>query len=72
VAEGEGQIRSAQATGMQTTVFRPSIIYGRDDHFLNLFAKLARIAPVLPVGCPKWVRHVLYPAGVPSVFRHAT
>ena len=36
---------------MQTTVFRPSIIYGRDDHFLNLFAKLARIAPVLPVGC---------------------
>jgi len=51
-AEGEGQIRSAQATGMQTTVFRPSVLYGRDDHFLNLFAKLARIAPVLPVGCP--------------------
>jgi uncharacterized protein YbjT (DUF2867 family) len=25
-AEGEGQIRSAQATGLQTTVFRPSVV----------------------------------------------
>jgi uncharacterized protein YbjT (DUF2867 family) len=51
-AEGESQIRSAQATGLQTTVFRPSVIYGREDHFLNLFAKLARLLPVLPLGCP--------------------
>jgi uncharacterized protein YbjT (DUF2867 family) len=51
-AEGEGQIRSAQATGLQTSVFRPSVIYGRDDHFLNFFAKLARVAPVLPLACP--------------------
>jgi NADH dehydrogenase len=51
-AEGESQIRSAQATGLQTTVFRPSVVYGRGDHFLNLFAKLARLLPVLPLGCP--------------------
>lgn len=51
-AEGEGQIRSAQAVGMQTTVFRPSVIYGREDRFLNVFASLARVAPVIPLGCP--------------------
>jgi len=51
-AEGESQIRSAQATGLQTTVFRPSVIFGPNDHFLNLFARLARLTPVLPLGCP--------------------
>jgi NADH dehydrogenase len=52
-AEGEGQIKSAQATGMQTTVFRPSVMFGREDHFLNLFATLVRLSPVLPLGCPQ-------------------
>ena len=51
-AEGESQIRSAQATGLQTTVFRPSVVYGRGDHFLNLFATLARLLPVLPLASP--------------------
>jgi uncharacterized protein YbjT (DUF2867 family) len=51
-AEGEGQIRSAQATGLHTTVFRPSVVFGRDDHFLNMFAKLARLLPGLPLACP--------------------
>src|SRR4051794_21508703 len=48
-AEGEGQIRSAQATGLQTSVFRPSVVYGRGDRFLNLFAKLSRLLPVVPL-----------------------
>jgi uncharacterized protein YbjT (DUF2867 family) len=51
-AEGESQIKSAHATGMLTTVFRPSVIYGPGDHFLNLFAKLARLTPVLPLASP--------------------
>jgi len=52
-AEGESQIKSAQATGLQTTIFRPSTIFGREDRFLNLFATLAELAPVLPLGCPQ-------------------
>jgi uncharacterized protein YbjT (DUF2867 family) len=50
-AEGESQIRSAQATGLHTTVFRPSVVYGRGDHFLNLFAKLSRLLPIVPLAC---------------------
>jgi len=50
-AAGEQQIRAAEANGIHTTIFRPSVIFGRDDSFLNLFAKLATLTPVIPLGC---------------------
>jgi uncharacterized protein YbjT (DUF2867 family) len=31
------------------TIFRPSIIYGPEDHFVNLFASMAKYSPMLPV-----------------------
>jgi len=51
-AAGEQQIRAAEANGVQTTIFRPSVIFGRDDAFLNLFAQLAQFAPFIPLACP--------------------
>lgn len=49
-AQGEARIREAQRHGIATTIFRPSVIFGPGDRFLNLFADLARMFPVLPVG----------------------
>ena len=35
------------------TIVRPSVVFGPEDKFFNLFAGLARLSPVLPVfGCP--------------------
>ncbi len=51
-AAGEQQIRAAEASMVQTTILRPSVIFGRDDSFLNLFSKLANLTPVIPLGCP--------------------
>ncbi|MGB3738033.1 MAG: complex I NDUFA9 subunit family protein [Pontixanthobacter sp.] len=34
------------------TIIRPSIIFGKDDEFLNMFADLIRMMPVLPVFGP--------------------
>src|SRR5262249_42555476 len=31
------------------TIFRPSLIYGPNDHFVNLFSTIARFSPVLPI-----------------------
>jgi len=35
------------------TIFRPSLIYGPQDQFVNLFARMAKWSPVLPVMAKK-------------------
>jgi NADH dehydrogenase len=60
-AEGETVVAGS---GLATTIFRPSVIYGREDAFLNLFARLAQWFPVLPLAGanarfqPVWVGDV--------------
>jgi len=36
-------------SGLQWTIFRPSIIYGPGDGFVNLFAKMSRWSPIVPL-----------------------
>ena len=50
-SKGEGE-RIVMASGLITTIFRPSVIFGPGDSSLNLFAKLARWLPVLPLASP--------------------
>jgi NADH dehydrogenase len=49
-AEGEQAVLAAFP---QATIVRPSVIFGPDDKFINLFAGLIAMAPVLPVFCPE-------------------
>lgn len=50
--EGEAVLREAGAA-LDLTIFRPSVIFGPEDSFLNLFARLQRLAPVMPLGNPQ-------------------
>lgn len=52
-AGGEQQVRVAQASGIRTTVFRPSVIFGRGDSFLTLFARMAQWLPVIALASPR-------------------
>ena len=44
--EGEAAVRAAFPNA---TILRPSILFGPEDQFVNKFAQMARILPVLPI-----------------------
>jgi NADH dehydrogenase len=50
--KGEAEAMVA-ASGLAWTIFQPSVIFGREDRFLNLFARLERLLPVIALACPR-------------------
>jgi len=60
--EAEAKVRSSD---LQWTIFRPSVVFGPEDQFLNKFAALVRWFPVIPLAGadarfqPVWVGDVV-------------
>lgn len=48
-AAGEAAVLSEPSVAV--TIFRPSVVFGEDDHFLNLFAALQKRFPLMPLAC---------------------
>lgn len=48
----ERHIHELAGAQLAYTIFRPSVIFGADDAFFNLFAGLIRAMPVFPLACP--------------------
>jgi len=63
-SKGAGEV-ALKAAFPAATIFQPSVIFGRGDAFLTLFAALLKVAPIVPLACPDarfqpvWVEDVV-------------
>ena len=66
-SKGRGEevlLRAAREMALELTILRPSVIFGAEDKFLNLFARLQSVFPVMPLAGaharfqPVWVEDV--------------
>ncbi|MCE9632827.1 MAG: complex I NDUFA9 subunit family protein [Methylophilales bacterium] len=48
-AVGEAAVKVSQ---LNWTIFRPSVVFGEGDSFLNLFARMAKLTPIIPLAVP--------------------
>jgi uncharacterized protein YbjT (DUF2867 family) len=51
-SKAAGEAAAMSQPTVATTIFRPSVVFGERDHFLNLFASLQKRLPVTPLACP--------------------
>ncbi len=62
-----GEQALLQQTDIKTTIFRPSIIFGRGDRFINLFAQLVKLLPVILLAKPNCLFQPIYVEDVVKV-----
>jgi NADH dehydrogenase len=47
-SKGDGET-AVKVSALDWTIFRPSVIFGAQDQFINLFSKLTKLLPVMPL-----------------------
>ena len=69
--EGENRAHTLGRPSVLVTSFRPSVIFGPDDSFINRFRQLLRIPGPLPLACPHSRFAPVYVGDVAEAFARA-
>ena len=69
-SKGEAEAIVA-ASGLDWTIFRPSVVFGREDRFLNLFATLERYLPLMAIAAAETRFQPVFVGDVAHCFQRA-